>query len=68
MFKRKGGGVKGLLTMLKKTALFLWDGFPNPCQGYTHQGEGSLLAPMFFSTLFKRGPSHQETLREKSVF
>ena len=29
MFKRKGGGgVKGLLTNVKKTALFLHDGFP----------------------------------------
>ena len=29
MFKRKGGGVKGLLNNVKKTALFLKDGFPN---------------------------------------
>ena len=28
MFKRKGG-VKGLLNNVKKTALFLRDGFPN---------------------------------------
>ena len=28
MFKRKGGGVKGLLNNVKKTALFLKDGFP----------------------------------------
>ena len=28
MFKRKGGGVKGLLNNVKKTALFLRDGFP----------------------------------------
>ena len=28
MFKRKGGGVKGLLNNFKKTALFLMDGFP----------------------------------------
>ena len=35
MFKRKGGeGVKGLLNNVKKTALFLKDGFPrgNPCR------------------------------------
>ena len=25
----------------------------NPCQGYTHQGEGSLLAPMFFNIVQK---------------
>ena len=29
MFKRKGGGVKGILNNVKKTALFLKDGFPN---------------------------------------
>ena len=29
MFKRKGGGVKGVLNNVKKTALFLKDGFPN---------------------------------------
>ena len=29
MFKRKGGGVKGLLNNVKKTALFSHDGFPN---------------------------------------
>ena len=29
MFKRKGGGAKGLLNNVKKTALFLMDGFPN---------------------------------------
>ena len=29
MFKRKGGGVKGLLNNVKKTALFSRDGFPN---------------------------------------
>ena len=29
MFKQKGGGVKGLLNNVKKTALFLKDGFPN---------------------------------------
>ena len=29
MFKRKGGGSKAFWTMLKKTALFLMDGFPN---------------------------------------
>ena len=28
MFKQKGGGVKGLLNNVKKTALFLRDGFP----------------------------------------
>ena len=28
MFKRKGGGSKAFWTMLKKTALFLHDGFP----------------------------------------
>ena len=28
MFKRKGGGSKAFWTMLKKTALFLMDGFP----------------------------------------
>ena len=28
MFKRKGGGVKVLLNNVKKTALFLMDGFP----------------------------------------
>ena len=30
MFKRKGGGVKGLLNNVKKTALFLKDCFPKP--------------------------------------
>ena len=28
MFKRKGGGVKGFLNNVKKTALFSRDGFP----------------------------------------
>ena len=28
MFKRKGGGVKGLLNNVKKTALFSYVGFP----------------------------------------
>ena len=28
MFKRKGGGVKGFLNNVKKTALFLHGGFP----------------------------------------
>ena len=28
MFKRKGGGVKGFLNNVQKTALFLRDGFP----------------------------------------
>ena len=29
MFKRKGGGVKGFLNNVKKTALFLHGGLPN---------------------------------------
>ena len=32
MFKRKGGGVKGLLNNVKKTALFLQQGFPKEHQ------------------------------------
>ena len=28
MFKRKGGGIKGFLNNVKKTALFLHGGFP----------------------------------------
>ena len=34
MFKGKGGGVKGLLNDVKKTALFLHDGFPK--RGWCH--------------------------------
>ena len=34
MFKRKGGGSKAFWTMLKKTALFLKDGFPKSQQGF----------------------------------
>ena len=30
MFKRKGGGIKGFLNIVKKTALFLHGGFPKP--------------------------------------
>ena len=33
MFKRKGGGSKAFWTMLKKTALFLKDGFPKAQKG-----------------------------------
>ena len=46
MFKRKGGGVKGLLNNVKKTALFLHDGFPYSvrqvvwkCQNNIYLGE-----------------------------
>ena len=31
MFKREGGGANAFRTMLKKTALFLRDGFPKEC-------------------------------------
>ena len=37
MFKRKRGGVKGLLNNVKKTALFLHDGFPNTRRKNTQQ-------------------------------
>ena len=36
MFKRKGGGVKGLLNNVKKTALFSHDGFPYQHEQFHH--------------------------------
>ena len=40
MFKRKGGGGKGLLKNVKKTALFLHDGFPNGDDGVKEDDNG----------------------------
>ena len=36
MFKQKGGGAKGLLNNVKKTALFLPDGFPYHDEKYNN--------------------------------
>ena len=50
MFKRKGGGVKGLLNNVKKTALFSRDGFPNNLNSYV---------PVTFKTMVLNSyPSH----------
>ena len=50
MFKRRGGGVKGLLNNVKKTALFLKNGFPNP-----PSTKGLSKSKMQFASL---GPRH----------
>ena len=46
MFKRKGGGVKGLLNNVKKNALFLKDGFPY--SGYIHDVKHGLAIKFLF--------------------
>ena len=55
MFKRKGGGVKGLLNNVKKTALFLRDGFPtamiNCLMLDKHLDNHSILRKHFASVL-----------------
>ena len=57
MFKRKGGGVKGLLNNVKKTALFSHVGFPN--QDYSASlvypySVGFLDIPLPTSSVLKR--------------